>query len=95
MSVKVLFYPHPNKVMVGVTMCNHREERDVGLMLMKLSKIPRGILDRFEENYDREVSSPMNTQLTGMLKQRYIGLKVVRLLKSLHREFDEAWNRKN
>ena len=93
MNVKVFFNPHPDRALVDVTMCNHREERDVGLMLMSLSKIPRDILDRFEENYDREVSSPMNTQLTGMRKQRYIGLKVVRLLKNLHRELDEARGR--
>jgi hypothetical protein len=74
--------------MVDVTMCNHREERDVGLMLMSLSKIPRDILDRFEENYDRELSSPMNTQLTGMRKQRHIALKVVRLIENIHREFE-------
>lgn len=51
--------------MEDVIMCNHRDERDVGLMLMSLSKIPRDTLDRFEENYDREMSRSTNNWLTG------------------------------
>lgn len=88
MNVKVFFNPHQDRVLVDVTMCNHREERDVGLMLMSLSKIPRDILDRVEKNYQQEVDRSINNQLTGMLKSRYIGLKVVQTIKRVHAELD-------
>jgi hypothetical protein len=90
---EVFFSNQKDEVLVDVIMCNPREERDVGLMLMGLSKIPRDILDRFEENAQQEVDRPINNQLTGLLKQRYIALKVVQLIKSIHREVDAAWGR--
>ena len=60
-------------------------------MLMSLSKIPRDILDRFEVNYGQEVDARnKNDWITGMLKQRYIALKVVQTIKRVHDELDEA-----
>ena len=74
-------------------MCNPREERDVGLMLMQLSNIPRDILDRIEESYQQVVDRPVNNQITGMLKKRYIGLRVVQTIKRVHRELDQDLRR--
>ena len=86
----MLFKLNPDRVLEDVTMCNHRNERDIGLMLMDLSKIPRDVLDRFEENAQQEVDRPINNQLTGLLKQRYIALKVVQIIKRVNDELDEA-----
>jgi hypothetical protein len=89
----VLFNAHPDRVLVDVTMCNEREERDVILMLMNLSRTPRDILDRIEESFQQEVDRPVNNQIIGMMKKRYIGLKVVQTIKRVHRELDEARSR--
>jgi hypothetical protein len=69
-------------------MCNHREERDVGLMLMSLSKIPRDLLDRMERDYEQELDQSTNKWVTGFQKRQYIALKVIQTIKRVHAELD-------
>jgi hypothetical protein len=58
-------------------------------MLMNLSSIPRDILERFEEDYQQEADRNNYNWITGMLKKRYIELKVVQTIKRFYRELDE------
>ena len=61
---------------------------------MELSEIPRDILDRLELQYQQEQDSRnKNEWITGLLKSRYIGLRVVQTIKSVHRELDGVLNR--
>ena len=72
-------------------MCNPREERDAGLMLMELSEIPSDILDGLEQQYQQELDSRnKNEWITGMLKMQYVALKVIQTIKRVHRELDES-----
>ena len=59
-------------------------------MLMKLSEIPRKFLDRFEESYQQEVDRNSDKWITGVLKKRYIELKVVQTIKRVHCELDKT-----
>lgn len=80
--------------MVDVTMCNVHDERDVWMMLMDLSDIKRKLLNKLERDVMKQVGTVHDLRdITGMMKQRYIGLKVVQLLKKTHKEFDTAWGR--
>ncbi len=75
-------------------MCNVHDERDAWMMLMDLSNIKRNLLDKLEDDAKKQVDTSLEMKnITGMMKQRYIALKVVQLLKKTHQEFDEAWNR--
>jgi hypothetical protein len=75
-------------------MCNEREERDVILILMNLSRTPRNILDRIEASFQQDVDARnKNEWITGLLKSRYIGLRVVQTIKRVHRELDEVRGR--
>ena len=74
-------------------MCNVYDERDAWMMLMDLSDIKRDLLDKLEENAKKQVNTQDLRNITGIMKQRYIALKVVQLLKRTHKEFDAAWGR--
>jgi len=72
-------------------MCSEREECDVILMLMNLSKTPRDILDRIEASFQQDVDARnKNEWITGLLKSRYIGLQVVQTIKRVYDEVDTA-----
>ncbi|MFX1605687.1 MAG: hypothetical protein ACFFDD_07245 [Promethearchaeota archaeon] len=50
---------------------------------------PWDILDRFERDAQQELYRPFNNQITGLMKKRYIALRVVQTIKRVHRELDE------
>ncbi len=74
-------------------MCNVHDERDAWMMLMDLSDIKMDLLNKLEEDAKKQVDTSLDLKnITGMMKQRYIALKVVQLLKKTHKEFDAAWS---
>ena len=73
---------------------NIGDPRDVWLMFMELSGIKREILDDMERDLEQKLVSPNFDpddlrSMSGFPKKYYIALKMVRLLKQTHREFEE------
>ncbi len=81
-----------HSIVVDVTMCDVHDERDAWMMLMDLSDIKKDLLDKLDENAKKQVDTSLGLKkIVGMMKQQYIVLKVVQLLKETHQEFDAVW----
>lgn len=88
----MFFNTHQNRKGVDVTMYNLRDASDAWMMLMALSDINQEMLDKLEKDHKEEFSQDKK-EIVGLKKQRYIALKVIKLLKQTYKELDDAWNR--
>ena len=68
-------------------MCNTQNERDAWFMLTSLWEIKPQLLDQFEDDAMREVdTSKQFKELSVMQQRKFTALKVIRLLRGLHKE---------
>jgi len=73
-----------------MSMCNPKHERDAWLMLVTLQEIPLAVLNRLEEEVDPSKSLK---RMTNIERGRYTAQMVIRFLKEIHAEVQQAWSK--